>query len=81
MSGTFIFQSLSYHNISQIVFFNPWLAEDGFNLQEIAECMIYPEFEKEGGVESERTFVKQMVQKYIDSGAPDDAFTDPMVNS
>ena len=41
------------------------LAEDGFVLEEIAEAMIYPEFEKDGGVESERTFVKQLVQKYF----------------
>lgn len=54
------------------------LAEDGFSLKEIAECMIYPEFEKDGGVESERTFVKQMVQKFIDSDSPDSAFSDPL---
>lgn len=54
------------------------LAEDGFSLKEIAECMVYPEFEKDGGVDSERVFVKQIVQKFIDVDEPDEAFTDPM---
>lgn len=47
---------------------------DGFNLQEIAETTIYPNFSKEGDVDSERTYVKQLVQKYFDSGADESLF-------
>ena len=39
---------------------------DGFNLLEIAENVIYPNFEQEGGADSERTYVKQLVQKYVE---------------
>jgi MoxR-like ATPase len=38
---------------------------DGFTLSEIADCAIYPNFGTEGGVESERTYIRQLVQKYI----------------
>jgi MoxR-like ATPase len=41
------------------------LIVDGFSLVEIAENVIYPNFEADGGVDSERTFVKQIVQKYV----------------
>jgi MoxR-like ATPase len=41
------------------------LIEDGFALSEIAELMIYPMFPDEGGCDSERVFVKQIVQKYL----------------
>jgi MoxR-like ATPase len=41
------------------------LLVDGFNLQEIAEVAIYPFYSEDGGVESERTYMKQLVQKYI----------------
>jgi hypothetical protein len=41
------------------------LLVDGFSLEEIAENAIYPNFDSEGGVNSERTYVKQLVQKYI----------------
>ena len=40
------------------------LLEDGFNLAEAAEVCIYPFFDEDGGVDSERTFMKQVVQKY-----------------
>ena len=41
------------------------LLVDGFNLQEIAEVAIYPFYSEDGGVESERTYMKQLIQKYI----------------
>jgi MoxR-like ATPase len=50
------------------------LMEDGFTLSEAAEVAIYPFFEADGGVDSERTFVKQMVQKYGDVSAEEDLF-------
>jgi nitric oxide reductase NorQ protein len=40
------------------------LLEDGFTLAEAAEVAIYPFFSEDGGIDSERTFVKQLVQKY-----------------
>jgi hypothetical protein len=40
------------------------LLEDGFTLAESAEVCIYPFFDEDGGVDSERTFMKQVVQKY-----------------
>jgi nitric oxide reductase NorQ protein len=40
------------------------LIYDGFTLAEAAEVAIYPFFSEDGGVDSERTFVKQIVQKY-----------------
>lgn len=41
------------------------LVEDGFNLEEIAEMTIYPDYPDEGGAESERTYIKQMVEGYV----------------
>ena len=40
------------------------LIYDGFSLAESAEVAIYPFFSEDGGVDSERTYVKQIVQKY-----------------
>jgi len=40
------------------------LIHDGFSLAEAAEVAIYPFFSEDGGVDSERTFVKQIVQKF-----------------
>lgn len=41
------------------------LLYDGFSLMEAAEIAIFPFFSADGGVDSERTYVKQLVQKYI----------------
>jgi hypothetical protein len=38
---------------------------DGFSLAEAAEVCIYPFFSDAGGVDSERTYMKQLVQKYL----------------
>ena len=43
------------------------LTVDGFSLIELAEMIIYPDYPDDGGVDSERTMVKQIVQKYIDT--------------
>ena len=45
---------------------------DGFSLEESADITIYPQYDADGGVDSERTFVKQIVQKFIDDGSSDD---------
>ena len=50
------------------------LIYDGFTLAEAAEVAIYPFFSEDGGVDSERTFVKQIVQKFcVDPNAKKDA--------
>lgn len=38
---------------------------DGFTIQESADVCIYPYYSNDGGLESERTYVKQIVQKFI----------------
>jgi len=40
------------------------LIYDGFTLEEAAEVCIYPQYDNSGGLDSERTFVKQLVQKW-----------------
>ena len=52
------------------------LLYDGFNLAEAAEVSIYPQYDNTGGVDSERTFVKQIVQKFCDDGSSDDLFNE-----
>ena len=54
------------------------LIYDGFSLFEAAEISIFPFFSNDGGVDSERTYVKQLVQKYVkDNG--DALFTEQAV--
>jgi hypothetical protein len=50
------------------------LMEDGFSLAEAAEVCVYPFFDEEGGVDSERTYIKQIVQKYADTSTEEDIF-------
>ena len=50
------------------------LLEDGFTLPEAAETCIYPFFDNDGGVDSERTYMKQLVQKYIGSESQEELF-------
>ena len=52
------------------------LLYDGFTLEESAEVSIYPQYDSTGGVDSERTFVKQIVQKFCDDGSSDDLFNE-----
>lgn len=54
---------------------------DGFDLIEIAETAIYPNFMNDGGVDSERTYMKQVVQKYIPNTSPNTLINDPLNNS
>jgi len=49
---------------------------DGFSLEEASEVSIYPQYDSCGGVDSERTFVKQIVQKFCDDGSSDDLFNE-----
>ena len=52
------------------------LMYDGFGLDEAAEVTVYPQFMDDGGMDSERTFIKQLVQKYISDGSSDDLFNE-----
>ena len=49
---------------------------DGFSLLEAADITIYPQYDASGGVDSERTFVKQIVQKFISDDSGDELFTE-----
>ena len=49
---------------------------DGFSLIEAADITIYPQYDSTGGVDSERTFVKQIVQKFVSDGSDEELFTD-----
>ena len=52
---------------------------DGFSLIEAADITIYPQYDATGGVDSERTFVKQIVQKFCDDGSNDELFSEDEV--
>ncbi len=52
------------------------LIYDGFGIDEAAEVSIYPQFPDDGGMDSERTFVKQLVQKYVSDGSSEDLFNE-----
>lgn len=50
------------------------LLTDGFDLLEATEVAILPFFDAAGGVDSERTFVKQIIQKYAAETNMEDIF-------
>jgi nitric oxide reductase NorQ protein len=50
------------------------LLYDGFSLMEAAEIAIFPFFSADGGLDSERTYVKQLIQKYISNGSDETLF-------
>ena len=52
------------------------LVYDGFGLDEASEVSIYPQFMDDGGVDSERTFVKQLVQKFMNDGSDENLFNE-----
>ncbi len=56
------------------------LLYDGFSLEEAAEVLIYPNFSDDGGLESERTFVKQLVQKYCSDGSDEELFSEQEID-
>ena len=66
------------------------LCYDGFSLEEAAEVTVYPLFDDAGGLDSERTFIKQLVQKFIpadtdenlfNTESEDDLFTEDDINT
>lgn len=50
------------------------LLNDGFRLAEAAEVAIYPFYSQDGGMDSERVYIKQIVQKFCNDGTSDDLF-------
>jgi nitric oxide reductase NorQ protein len=52
------------------------LIYDGFTLMEAAEIAILPYFTSDGGLDSERVFMKQLVQKYIKSETDTELFNE-----
>ena len=52
------------------------LIHDGFSLSEAAEVTVLPRFDSTGGLESERTYVKQVLQKFVNDGSSDELFSD-----
>ena len=54
---------------------------DGFGLDEAAEVTVYPQYTDDGGVDSERTFIKQLVQKYITDGSSEDLFNEDEIEA
>lgn len=55
------------------------LVYDGFNLFEAAEISIFPFFSNDGGVDSERTYIKQLVQKYVKDDSGSELFTEQVI--
>ena len=49
---------------------------DDFSIDEIAELIFYPQYPEDGGTDSERIYVRQLVQKYIQKGTKENLFTD-----
>jgi len=54
---------------------------DGFGLDEAAEVTVYPQYADDGGVDSERTYIKQLVQKYIGDGSSEDLFNEDEIEA
>jgi len=52
------------------------MSVDDFSIDEIAELIFYPQYSDEGGTDSERIYVRQLVQKYIQKGSKENLFTD-----
>jgi len=50
------------------------LLADGFTLVEASEVAILPFFDASGGADSERTYVKQVIQKYAAETNIEDIF-------
>ena len=57
------------------------LLYDGFGLDEAAEVCVYPQYSNDGGVESERTYVKQLVQKYVNDGSDENLFNEEEIEN
>ena len=47
------------------------LINDGFTIEEVLEIVVYPNYSNEGGLESELTYVKQLLQSVMDESEGD----------
>ena len=56
------------------------LVYDGFTLMEAAEIAILPYFSNDGGLDSERTFMKQLVQKFVKT-TDEQLYTEPVADT
>ena len=54
---------------------------DGFGLGEASEVTIYPQYSEDGGVESERTYIKQLVQKFVSDGSDENLFNEEEIEN
>ena len=52
------------------------MSVDGFSIEEIAELILYPQYPDDGGVDSERIYIRQLVQKYVQQGNRENLFTE-----
>jgi len=52
------------------------MSTDDFSIDEIAELIFYPQYSDDGGADSERIYIRQLVQKYVQKGSKDNLFTD-----
>ena len=52
------------------------MSVDGFGIEEIAELILYPQYPDDGGVDSERIYIRQLVQKYVQQGNRENLFTE-----
>lgn len=58
------------------------LVADGFTIAEASEISIFPFYSADGGLSSERTYIKQIVQRYIpDETLQSELFTEENTNS
>lgn len=53
------------------------LLYDGFDIVEAAEVAIFPLYSTDGGMDSERTYIKQLVQKYLRDKEEDKKLIEP----
>jgi len=49
------------------------LLDDGFSLEDASQLLVYPLFPNDGN-DSERVFVKQLVQKYVQAESKKELF-------
>ena len=55
---------------------------DRFSLVEAAEVAVYPFFSNDGGLDSERTYIKQLIQKYVgDAGDGEELFNEQEIEN
>lgn len=59
--------TISTHISTRLLFEIASLLEDGFTFQETLELLVYPLYSSEGGAESERTYVRMIIQKFLPS--------------